>query len=538
MTRKNIIYVVVALLLLVATIIVGVSGFGTPKQIMRAVPLLSYDINDSFSHQAHGYLNPVTEPSSLTYFTQILNAMAGSYSYEFSSDEPVSDVKTQVQVTAIIKRGGLWSKEIVIVSPQTLDNGKVGFPINSDEYVELASTISEELGFGAVSSVDVTLKASTLTQATIDGKTINEELVQTCDLSVGPTVIEWKGPFSLSRKSYQAGTIYTQQGLFGYTIDYDVNLLFGAITLESPKPAARDIHDLKQADRYGSDIIDSMDLNFDYKLLSDKPVSGVTHRVQVNTVLSDSVVEKVLYQQADEYEFTEDFKLDIPVDVTLLYDIIRKQEGVTGNNFDATYDFDVRVDVNTSAGEPGEINETINAMLPMRLSSRDLAIGNAENNNKSGSITTQEAFKNQTRDTLLLIAASLLGLTILAWLYAGWMLWEHRRRSPLLALWEAAQNTVDSHKDILVNMTALPAVAEGERTTPVDSLEELVKLSDALLKPVLHQVEGAKHNFCVIDGTVRYEYSVLERPSNSTISRRFRERKENTDKPSPGEGEE
>jgi hypothetical protein len=84
----------------------------------------------------------------------------------------------------------------------------------------------------------------------------------------------------------------------------------------------------------------------------------------------------------------------------------------------------------------------------------------------------------------------------------------------------------------------LPAVAEGERTTPVDSLEELVKLSDALLKPVLHQVEGAKHNFCVIDGTVRYEYSVLERPSNSTISRRFRERKENTDKPSPGEGEE
>jgi hypothetical protein len=538
MTRKNIIYVVVALLLLVATIIIAVSGFGTPKQIMRVVPLLSYDIENSFTHQAHGYLNPVTEPSGLTYFAKILNAMTGSYSYEFSSDEPVSDIKTQVQVTAIIKRGGLWSKEIVIVSPQTLDNGKVGFPINSDEYVELASTISEELGFGSISSVDVTLKASTLTQATIDGKTINEQLVQTCDLSIGPTVIEWKGPLSLSRKSYQAGAVYTQEGLFGYTIDYDTNLLFGAITLESPKPAARDIHDLKQADRYGSDIIDSMDLNFDYKLLSDKPVSGVTHQVQVNTVLSDSVVEQVLYQQAGEYEFTEDFKLDIPVDVTLLYDIIRKQEGVTGNNFDATYDFDIRVDVNTLAGETGEIDETINAVLPMRLSSSDLAIGDAENNNKSGSITTQEAFKNQTRDTLLLIAASLLGLTILAWLYAGWMLWEHRKRSPLLALWEATEHTIDSHKDILVNMTELPAVTEGERITPVDSLEELVKLSDALLKPVLHQVDGAKHNFCVIDGTVRYEYSVLERPSNSMIARRFKDRKESPDKSSPEEDEE
>ena len=202
MTRKNIVYFTVALLLLAATITVGISGFGAPKQNMKTVPLVSYDIFNSYSHQAQGYLNPPAEPSSLTYFTKIINAITGSFTYEFSSDEPVSDVKTQVQITGIIKFGGLWAKEIVIISPQPLVDGKVSFPIQINEYLEMAKTISEELGLGSPSLIDITLKAFILTQATVDGNAINEELVQTCDLSISPTIIEWKDPLSLSRKSY------------------------------------------------------------------------------------------------------------------------------------------------------------------------------------------------------------------------------------------------------------------------------------------------------------------------------------------------
>ena len=46
-----------------------------------------------------------------------------------------------------------------------------------------------------------------------------------------------------------------------------------------------------------------------------------------------------------------------------------------------------------------------------------------------------------------------------------------------------------------------------------DSLAELVKLADALLKPVLHMKHDLADVYCVIDGTVRYMYTAVEPPS-------------------------
>jgi hypothetical protein len=38
----------------------------------------------------------------------------------------------------------------------------------------------------------------------------------------------------------------------------------------------------------------------------------------------------------------------------------------------------------------------------------------------------------------------------------------------------------------------------------------LVKLADALLKPVLHLKHDQTHVYCVIDGAVRYIYAIIE----------------------------
>ena len=38
------------------------------------------------------------------------------------------------------------------------------------------------------------------------------------------------------------------------------------------------------------------------------------------------------------------------------------------------------------------------------------------------------------------------------------------------------------------------------------SLEEVVKASEALLKPILHVAEPTRHTYCVIDGTTQYLY--------------------------------
>ncbi|MBN2077038.1 MAG: hypothetical protein JW762_15950 [Dehalococcoidales bacterium] len=535
--RNNIIRIVIATLILAATIIVGVMGLNEPKQVVRSYTLLNYNMQGGFSHQAYGFLTTEVSPD-LVYFPKIISGITGSYRYEFSSDEPVSDVKTQVQVNAVLTRSGSWSKEIVLVPAKELSGGEITFPIDYPGYLELANNISQELGLGNVSYLDITFKVFLVTEANIRGSVINEEFIQTCGMTVGSTTMEWKGPFDFRRKGYEAGISYEQEGLFGYDIEHTSNLLFGSITLSSPVPAVKTPRALNIADYYSPNTIDTMEFVFDYKLIDEPSVAGAIHRVRADVTLSHVDGTRVVFPAISGEEYSDDFTLSIPVDISLLYDIIKKKEMVITDTFEAVYDLEVKVDVNTTVEDPGVVNETISAVLPLRLSSGRIDIGDAVGTTKTGSLKGEEIVENQTRDTLLLIAASLLGLTILAWLFAGWRIWEQRKRSPLLELWETTQNTIDRHKDVLVSMTVLPAIAEGERITPVNSLEELIKLSDALLKPVLHQADGAKHNFCVIDGNVRYEYSVLERPSNSVLTRRFKERKDHSDTPSPGEDEE
>lgn len=90
---------------------------------------------------------------------------------------------------------------------------------------------------------------------------------------------------------------------------------------------------------------------------------------------------------------------------------------------------------------------------------------------------------------------------------------ENRHGPSLITeLWESTQQTVEKHKDIFVNVVGLPAPAETEKVTQLDSLAELVKLADSLLKPVLHQKDAERHVYCVIDGMARYVYVIIEPP--------------------------
>lgn len=536
--RNNIISIVIAALITIATIIVGTMGLNEPKQVMRTYTQLSYNMQGGFSHQAYGYMDAAEELPDLVYFPAIISDVTGTYRYDFTSSEDISDIKTQVQINAVLTRAGYFSKEIVLVPAQELSGDGITFPIDYAGHLETVNIISQELGLSDVSRLDITFKAILFTEASSGGTVISEEFMQTCGLSVSSTIMEWQGPFDLTRKGYKDGVFYEQEGLFGYDIRHEANLLFGAITLSAPAPGERTARALNSAQSYRADTVDSMDITFNYNLTGEPPATGELHTVQADVTLSHVDGTRIVFPVIEGEEYSDDFSLTVPVDVTLLYDIIKDRENAAGDEFEAQYDLAVNVIVNTSAQGPGEISDTVDAVLPLKLTSGSLSIGDATGTSKSGSLTGEEMVENSTRGTLLWISGSLLGLTILAWLVAGWMIWEHRRRSPLLALWEKTQNTIDSHKDVLVNMTQLPAVAEGERITQVDSLEELVKLSDALLKPVLHQVDGAKHTFCVIDGNVRYEYSVLERPSNSVLSRRFRERKDQTGNPSTEESEE
>lgn len=71
---------------------------------------------------------------------------------------------------------------------------------------------------------------------------------------------------------------------------------------------------------------------------------------------------------------------------------------------------------------------------------------------------------------------------------------------------EEAMRARRKHKDVILDVKELPEVTGRERVILLDSLDELIKTADDLLKPVLHRAEKGRHTYCVLDGMDRFEY--------------------------------
>jgi hypothetical protein len=259
-----------------------------------------------------------------------------------------------------------------------------------------------------------------------------------------------------------------------------------------------------------------MNINFVYNLAADKTVTGVVNEVDASAVLTSIEGAQVTFPLIAKEQHNSDFTLKLPIDIALIYDVIKKMENTTENNFQNTYNLAVKVDVHTTATEPGVIDDRISAILPLKITSGSVTVDAPTGMTKSGSLTETVIVENSARSNLMMVAMSLLGVTALLALWAGYTLWDSRRaRSPVFEMWQSASGIMDKHKSIFVDVREMP-MSEGDRVTRVDSLPELVKLADSLLKPVLHMNDDGRHTYSVIDGNVRYAYFVIEPPKEET----------------------
>lgn len=516
LTARNIISLVITGILLIVAIVVTVLGFNTPEMIEKTTTLVSYSLQGNFSEQAFGYQETDTCPTcqdDLIYFPAVISSTTGTYTHEFISDEAVSDVKTTIQISAILTRTGYWSKTFVIVPSQEMTQKTISFPLDTDSYLETAVTISEELGLSKPSSIDITLLATTHTEATIAGAVIKEDMTQTCELTLSSTILNWSKPLDLTRKGYQANKAYEQRGNFGYTITLLPNSLYEVETLQAPSVPVPVLRQLNPAYNFQPDGIDRMNIIFTYNVVADNPFTDVSNTVDATAILSNPDGDQVVFPLLTSKEFSGDSTVNLPIDVTLLYDIIKDMENTTANDFDIAYSLVVKVNVHTTATLPGAVDETISAILPITLSADNLSIGDVSGNTKTGTITSTTQVENKNRSTMLLTALSLWGLTILAGLWVIYQFLESQRaRSVIHELWEDTRETANKHRDIFVDVAELPPPAVTDKVAQIDSLPEMVKLSDSLLKPVLHQKEGDKHTYCVIDGATRYVFIIIEPP--------------------------
>ena len=66
------------------------------------------------------------------------------------------------------------------------------------------------------------------------------------------------------------------------------------------------------------------------------------------------------------------------------------------------------------------------------------------------------------------------------------------------------------YKSLLGEAAECPPIKEEETVIDMVSLEELAKIANNLLKPILHKIEPNEHIYWVVDGLTRYRYVVKE----------------------------
>ena len=494
-------YLVIASVLVVANLIWVIIAFNAPTTREKELTQ-NYDITGKFDHE--GYGTPVSRkpPPNPIHFIQIIDSIVVHYSYRFTSEEPLSRVSGTAQLSGILSSPGQWEKEVLLIPVIDFEGGfSTSFTLNTNELVELADNISEELGIGA-SSLLLTLKAAVYSVANVESTIINESFIQTFDVQLTPNIIEWRGLFPLTKKGYNNGMTYEQYGTFGYSVNLKPNILYGDISLNSfiapvPPPILLD-----KSPSYRRERVETIEATLDYKITSEEQLTNIRHEVEVNALLSKPNGERISFSLLPKSQKIEDFSLTFPLDIPLFYDIILAAEGEI-NEYTPTYTLLVEADVHTSAeSEVGPIEEDFSKIFVVTMQPDSLVLSNMTEEKQSGSISKTVITPNSGRTAGIMGSLGVLGVMLTVLLYTIY-LYRQSRKAP--AWDEEVTRAKKEHKDIIVDVLDLPPTGE-QMLIPIDSLDNLVKVANALLKPVLHKTEAYKHIYHVSDGLMTYAY--------------------------------
>jgi hypothetical protein len=199
------------------------------------------------------------------------------------------------------------------------------------------------------------------------------------------------------------------------------------------------------------------------------------------------------------------FTISFPIDIeyfTMVIDAIGQETGVRGSSPNIVIKADVYTVAHTDLGT---INEVYTQTLSGKLEANTLSFDKVLSGSKLGSIgaPVSESSGGGSR------APWIIGLVIalLALGYFGWSQTQLRVAPVSVGESEAARAR-KKYRQMMVDVEELPWAKPTETVIPLNSLDDLVRIADDLVKPVLHQVNEGQHTYCVIDGAIRYQYII------------------------------
>jgi hypothetical protein len=519
--RLRIICFALAGALLVASL-VGLSYPATAPS--DEIPAAKYEHQGQFDYTV--YLKPSTlygdatqteeeeeEEIPMVFFRNIIQEVRLVFSYNFDASQSLANVTNELVVSIIAEDPGLWRKETTQLE-ETYGGTKftVDFPLSLNYLDRIVDDIEEDIGITS-STRDFIIRAVVHTTAeTSLGKTIEDEFSYELAAELTAKKLELKGDLGSSKTGSEEGIRYTGKGWFDYEVYLEPNHLYETDVLKSEEtpvvepPASPQT--LGPGLLYFPKIISSIKASFSYQFLCDRPISEQSQEVEVTVTIENP--EKwskslVLVPRTNEVgSFTISFPIDIQY-FTAVIDAIGQETGVRGSS----YNIAIKANVYTFAHtDLGTINDVYTQTLGVNLESNTLTFGKELSGSKSGSIgeaaTPGASGEGSSR------APWVIGLVIalLALGYFGWCQTQ-LRLAPVSAGEAEAARAKKKYKQMMVDVEQLPGVKPTETVIPLNSLDDLVRIADDLVKPVLHQAREGRHTYCIIDSGVRYLY-VLE----------------------------
>ncbi|MEE8472460.1 MAG: DUF5305 family protein, partial [Dehalococcoidia bacterium] len=472
------------------------------------------------------------------YFTRLIDAIDVGFSYEFVPRGHVSwvetGVETGVEISALLEDPGVWRREVVLVPAARRNGGGItaDFPLDLEGLLGMAGDISRELGL-ETPSPDITIKARVMVKAQTEQGLFEDEFVQTMKLRVRGATLEWDRDLARTVKGLFDGLAYEHRGSFDYAIRVRENMLYDSTTLgpepppsgpapepivvgpdfravapayepivlrqfmSPPEPAVA----LARSRSYPAGTTETIDVTFTYQVESDGPLRQVVHEVEVTASLGNPGGEGKTFVLVPKSEKTGNLELTFPLDMDLFYDLL-----VAAGEDSAPTPLTVEASVKTSGrSEFGPVEESFNQTLQLMLEPDEILWPEAEPQATSGAIRGTEAVSNPDARTARVGFLGGLGVMGMVLLYATWGYWEARRKR-ISGMDGQYLKARARHRELLIEITALPAERIGDTVVPIGSLKELIRAADALLKPVLHQGGPRSHTYCVIDGATRFLY--------------------------------
>lgn len=162
----------------------------------------------------------------------------------------------------------------------------------------------------------------------------------------------------------------------------------------------------------------------------------------------------------------------------------------------------------------GTIDEVYTQTLEAKLEGNTLTFGEEMSQSQPGSIGVITIPVASERGGWKIPSLGGLVVALAALGYFGWSQRELKTAGISAAEVQAAR-AKKKYKQVMVDIEELPEVKPSETVIPLSSLDDLVRIADDLVKPVLHQVEEGRHSYFIVDGAVRYQY-VSQPPDRET----------------------